>query len=346
MCTIDSIKLQVMVFSWFKLIIALYIFGTGIYFASSTDVQQAFGLEYISYGLSLIFLSLLSGGIIFPHKYAVNKHNRFLLAMAFVFDTIVFAELINFGIIIGSYMPPEFSKELQLDCLKNTPEIYTVEECTPYYNSDRTAGMRLLWETYFTDRSNKASFQVLTTFEGGTCCGFFQPFRCIENESKFPKSRLQEGVASELLSQRVSCGAFSDYYPQQSDCTDYKDFATQLIGGCEYDLGVGFCLDVTIKEDSLGCASIVEDYAVELIAPHSIMLLVSSAFSLLFMTYSCCMWWKRKETDLFPEFVTDVKVGFSGDCMGCLCGSIYVLWIYFLNSRCFVLMFYILYTML
>jgi hypothetical protein len=310
MCTIDSIKLQVMVFSWFKLVIACYIFGTGIYFTSSTDLQQAFGLEYVSYGLSLIFLALLSGGIIFPHKYAVNRHNRFLLALAFVFDTIVFAELINFGLIVASYLPSEFPKDLQLDCLRTVPQIYSVEECTPFYNSDRTAGMRLFWAYYFTDRGNKASFQTLTTLEGGTCCGFFQPFRCIPNADEFPDSRLQTGISSDLLEARVTCGAYDNYYPQQSDCIDYKDFSADppIIGGCQYDLGVGFCMDVKIKSDSLGCASAVEDYATQLISPHSVMLLVSSAMSLLFMTYSCCMWWKRKDADLFPEFVTEVKV--------------------------------------
>lgn len=310
MCTIESIKLQVMVFSWFKIIIALYVFGTGIYFTSSTDLQQAFGLEYVSYGLSLIFLALLSGAVVFPHKYAVNRHNRFLLAGAFIFDTIVFAELINFGLIVGSYMTEEFPKELQLDCLRNTPLIYTPEQCAPYYNSDRTAGMRLLWETYYSDKANKVSFQVLTTFEAGTCCGFFQPFSCTANADKFPSSRLLEGVDPYLLEARVICSEYDFYYPVQDNCVDYKDFAADppIIGGCRYDLGVGFCLNVDIKKDSVGCASTVEDYAVALIAPHSIMLLVASAFSLLFMTYSCCMWWKRKEADLFPAFVTDVKV--------------------------------------
>ena len=212
-------------------------------------------------------------------------------------------------------MPSEFSKELQLDCLRNEPETFTREECADFYNSDRTAGMRLLWEYYFSDRGNKASFQVLTTFEGGTCCGFFQPFACIENKDGFPKSRLQTGISSDLLAQRVTCGPFENYYPEQSDCVDYKDFSANppLVGGCLYDLGVGFCLDVAIRSESLGCASVVEDYAVQLISPHSVMLLASSAFSLLFMTYSCCMWWKRKETDLFPAFVTDVKV----QCFGC-----------------------------
>lgn len=310
MCTIESIKLQVMVFSWFKLVIAIYVFAVGVYFTSSSDLQQAFGLEYISYGLSLIFLALLSGIIIFPHKYAVNRHNRFLLACAFVLDTIVFSEFLNFAVIIGSYIPSEFPKEMQLDCLLTTPKIYTEEECAPFYESDRTAGMRLIWETYYSSKAIKASFQMLTTFEGGTCCGFFQPFRCVSNNRKFPKSRLQAGVDSYLLESRVICSQYDNYYPAQDNCIDYKDFAANppIIGGCQYDLGVGFCLDVDITKDSLGCASTVEDYATSLISAHAMVLFLCAAVSLLFMTYSCCMWWKRKESDLFPKFVTEVKV--------------------------------------
>lgn len=310
MCTIDSIKLQVMVFSWLKLVIAIYIFATGIIFSSSTDLQQAFGLQFVQYGISLIFLALLSAGVVFPHKYAVNRHNRFLLALAFVFDTIVFAELINYSLIVASYMEPEFPKELQLDCLLNKPQVYSQDECSLFYNSDRTAGMRLLWAYYFTDRNNKASFQTLSSFGGGLCCGFFQPYNCKENTDKFPDTRLQAGISSDLLQQRVTCGPFENYYPAQTNCIDYKDFAADppIVGGCQHDLGVGFCLDPEVGERSRGCASEVEDYAVALIEPHTVMLMASSMVSLLFMTYSCCMWWKRKEADLFPAFATDVKV--------------------------------------
>ncbi|KAJ1442002.1 hypothetical protein B484DRAFT_90295 [Ochromonadaceae sp. CCMP2298] len=310
MCSSASIRMQVMVFSWFKLGCALYIFLTGIYFSSSGDLLRAFGLEFVSYGLSLIFLGLLSAGVIIPHKYAINRHNRFLLAFIFVMDTIVFAELINYGVIVGTYLDPLFPKELQTDCLLNSPEIYTVDECTPFYNADRTAGMRLLWESYFSDKENKVSFQVLTTIEADSCCGFFQPYRCIENTDSFPTTRLTDDIDSALLAQRVTCGAYDDYYPAQSNCIDYEDFNADppIVGGCYYDLGVGFCLDVPIRTGSLGCASAVEDYAVALISIHSTMLIVASIFSLLFMLYSCCMWWKRKDDDVFPEFTTDVQV--------------------------------------
>ncbi len=310
MCTLSSIKLLVMVMSWFKLIITVYVFYVGIYFAGSTDLQQAFGVEFQSYGLSLIFLALLSGIIILPHKFGVDRHNRFIMVVTFVFDTIVFAELISFGLTVQSYTYPKFDKFLQLDCLRNTPKWHTYEECLPFYNSDRTAGFRLMWEGYFSDKSDKTKFQVLSTIQGGLCCGFFSPFKCQPNTSKFPKNRLTKGVSSAFLKGRVTCGDFPDYYPRQSNCISYEDYSANppLIGGCYYDLGVSFCLDVAIGESSTGCASAVEDYVVSLIAPHAVMLMASSTLNAIFMLFACCMWWKRKETDIFPEFITEHKV--------------------------------------
>jgi hypothetical protein len=231
------------------------------------------------------------------------------MAVTFVFDTIVFANLISIGLTVQSYTYSAFPKALQLDCLRNTPIIYSFEECEPFYNSGRTAGLRLFWEAYFTAMRDKSKFQVLSTIEAGLCCGFFSPFSCTANTAKFPSNRLTKGISGALLNQRVTCGPFPDYYPQQSNCVDYKDFAASppLIGGCEYDLGVGFCLDVVVLPETSGCASATEDYVVALIAPHAVLLVLCSLFNAIFMLFACCMWWKRKETDIFPEFITEHK---------------------------------------
>lgn len=310
MCTIDSIKLQVMVFIWLKLTVYVYVFALGIYLASSTDLSQAFGVEFVSHGLSLIFLALLSMGLILPQKYAVNRHNRFLLAFSFIFDTIVFAEMINYSVIINSYTVSEFPKDLQEDCLRNEQLIYTEEDCEDFYAADRTAGLRLMWATYFSDKDDKISFQVLDSIQRGTCCGFFQPFRCIQNKSQFPDDRLQEGVSADLLKQIVSCGEYENFYPEQDNCADFFDFAADppIIGGCEYDLGVGNCIDDDVQASLIGCASAIEDYVVTLIAAHPGVLIICALVSLQFMTYSACMWWKRKESDVFPSFVTETNV--------------------------------------
>eukprot|EP00597_Dinobryon_sp_UTEXLB2267_P003097 CAMPEP_0170071076 /NCGR_PEP_ID=MMETSP0019_2-20121128/9148_1 /TAXON_ID=98059 /ORGANISM="Dinobryon sp., Strain UTEXLB2267" /LENGTH=108 /DNA_ID=CAMNT_0010279553 /DNA_START=776 /DNA_END=1102 /DNA_ORIENTATION=- len=54
--------------------------------------------------------------------------------------------------------------------------------------------------------------------------------------------------------------------------------------------------------ESNGCASAMEDYVVAKITPHVTVLIAVSFLNLFCMIISCCMWWKRKETDIFPEF--------------------------------------------
>ena len=299
-----------MVLSWFKLIFTIYIFYVGCYFAGSSDLQQSFGLEFKSYGLSLVFLALLSGGVILPHRYGVRRHNRFIMAVTFLFDTIVFCELISIGYTVQGYTYSWFPKSLQLDCLLNTPVSHTIDECKPFYDSSRTAGFRLFWESYFTAKSQKLKFQVLSQIQGSTCCGFFQPFNCIENDGNFPKNRLTAGIDGSFLDQKVACGAYPYFYPEQDNCVNYYDFSANppLVGGCNYDLGVGFCLNNAIDVTSSGCASLVEDYVVGLISSHAVLIMASSTFNAIFMLFACCMWWKRKEADIFPEFVTEHKV--------------------------------------
>lgn len=81
-----------------------------------------------------------------------------------------------------------------------------------------------------------------------------------------------------------------------------------IVGGCKYDMGVGYCLTVNIDGSMIGCASAVEDYSVTLITPHVPLLMICAAVHALFMLYTCCMWWKRKESDVFPEFTTLTEV--------------------------------------
>ena len=225
----------------------------------------------------------------------------------FVFETIVFAELLNIGYTILGYTVPLFPKALQADCLQYEPSIYTVEECTAFYNSDRTAGFRLFWTSYFSRRDDKYANQVLATIESGVCCGFFQPFRCIPNPSSFPSNRNKQFVKAELSSARVTCSQYSNYYPQQSDCVHYINFATQLVGGCYYDLGTGFCINAELTPTTMGCASATEDYCVNLIRPHALLVMGLSATNFFYMFIACVMWWKRKETDVFPHYVEEEK---------------------------------------
>lgn len=305
MCSIPTVRLIVMMFSWVKAAFMIYIFGIGCFFASSLDLQHGYGVEFVSYGLSLVFLGLLSLGMIYPLKYGVDRHNRFLLVMVFIFETIVFAELINFAIIIQSYTIPQFSKSFQMDCLRNQPLLYTTEECQAYYRSDRTAGFRLVWQYYFSTKDNRKSYQILSTLQETACCGFFQPFQCQEITSKYPKNLGTKGIDSSFLKQRVSCGPYENYYPEQDNCIDYYDFAASppIVGGCRYDLGVGFCLNQNVEGEMFGCASATEDLVATFVVPQVPMMLGCSVLNLAYMLIACCMWWKRKESDVFPAFL-------------------------------------------
>ena len=182
----------------------------------------------MGYGVGLVFLGLLSGVMVFPQKFGVDRHNRFLLGLSFVCDTIVFAEMINFTGIVNSYIAPEFPKALQLDCLSIAPQTYSASQCSEYFNSDRVAGMRLVWESYFSDKSNKLSYQMLQNLERG-CCGFFTPFNCIPNKNSFPSDRYVGNIKSQLLQQRVICSNFANYYPAQDNCINYYDFSASNV---------------------------------------------------------------------------------------------------------------------
>lgn len=218
--------------------------------------------------------------------------------------------MINYGLVLQSYTYPAFSKSLQLDCLQNTPSEYSADQCNEFYDHDRTAGFRLVWEYFFSNSGNKLMLQQLAVIQGGLCCGFFPPFNCRENTSKFPRDRNTDGIESQFLKQRVTCSTYPNYYPQQYNCEDVYDYSTvpPTIGGCRFDLGVSFCLNNEITETSLGCASYMEDYVISLISPHAPMFLGLSVFSFLYMLVCCCMWWKRKDTDVFPDFLNANKV--------------------------------------
>ncbi len=299
-----------MILSYIKIVVAIYMFGVGIMFATTWQIHQGFGTKFIAYGVGLCFLGIFSGMVTPLHKYAVEKHNRFLLLFCFFVDTFIFSFLIDTGMKINSVTYPEFPKDLQLDCLRMVPEKYTIDECMPFYKSDRTAGFRLYWEGYYTDKVDTKSFQVLSDIQGKLCCGFFAPMSCIPNTDSFPSLYSQQNIAKEFLHQRVICGNMPTYYPQRDDCLDYYDQAAipPIIGGCRYDLGVGFCLGKDLKDSSLGCASYVEDYLSGIVGPNAVMLILLSLFNFFAMLIACCMYWKRKEGDIFPAFSVEKEV--------------------------------------
>jgi hypothetical protein len=307
MCRLTSIQMMTMVVYYVKLFISLYVFIVGVGFVTDVNLHQAFDNEYQVYGGALIFLAILSAISVFPHRWATDRHNRAIIFMVFCFDTIVFGAQIHVGRTVTSYVLPDFPKEMQLDCLMKQPVLYSKAACAAYIESDRVSGMRLMWSYYFTDRLTKSSFQMLTQIEGDICCGFFAPMSCDPNLAPFPANKGVEGVDSEYIRQRVECGPIVNYYPVTDQCLAYHDLSAvpPIVGGCNYDLGIGYCLDKEVTDDSLGCASFVEDYMVAQIESTGVLLAGVTFINMLAMLLQCCIWWKRKETDVFPSFEID-----------------------------------------
>lgn len=259
---------------------------------------------YIIFLLGLAFLGVMSGTVTYPTIQAFKKHNKFLILVCLAIDALVLFFLVTLGIEFLTVVKPVFPKDLQLDCLSYERQIYTEEECKPFLDSDRTAGFRLFWEGYYSSISNSVSFQVLSNIEADTCCGFFAPFQCVENTKKFPSSYSKDGIRSSLLQQRVTCGYQPYFYPEESNCLSYYNEAAipPIIGGCYFDLGVSYCLTNALDSNSRGCASAVEDYVGLLVEPHGYTIIILSSFNFIMVFLCCCMWWKRKEYDVFPEF--------------------------------------------
>jgi len=172
--------------------------------------------------------------------------------------------------------------------LRNTPQSFSSDECSAFYNSDRTAGFRLAWEYYFTARSDKTKNQVLAQLQGAACCGFFPPMKCVPNGNAFPAQNSLVGIDSTLASARVICGQYPNYYTQQSNCVDYYNLVQQTIGGCQFDLGVGFCVSSNVMAESNGCASAMEDYVVAKITPHVTVLI--GRFMALLIGFDCLLY--------------------------------------------------------
>lgn len=257
----------------------------------------------MGYGTGLALLGVTSGAIVWPLRIGMKHHNKFLLLFSFGVDAVCLIFLLQISISIIETAIPVFPKSLQLDCLSY--ERKTNDSCTDFFQSDRTAGFRLFWEGYYSLRGQPLDYEVLSTIEdNGVCCGFFAPLTCIPDTRSFPSDYSEKGVDGEYTTQRVTCGNIPLYYPQIDNCLNYYNdiVVPPIVGGCNYDLGVSYCLSKSLDSNSRGCASQVEDYAIKIIEPHGFAIAVVSSLNLLMMIYACCMWWKRKEYDVFPEF--------------------------------------------
>ena len=88
--------------------------------------------------------------------------------------------------------------------------------------------MRLVWESYFTQRTDPSKNIVIQRMQV-SCCGFFQPLRCIPNADPFPSDRLQTRISPELIASRVTCGEYPNFYPVQNNCEQFFDFSRGML---------------------------------------------------------------------------------------------------------------------
>ena len=282
----------------------LYLIYAGAIFASNRHIHEAWGLQFASYGGIIIFVGLVSQFNVPLLAFGVRRHNRFVLISAFWIDVICLSVLIKYGLEIMSYSTLEYSVEFRDDCMSPKPLINTPEQCAEYFRSDRVAGFRAYWSSYYTDRVEIFSFQQLALIQGDFCCGFFPPMECVEDPRPYPSNFLIEDLAPEMQTQRVSCGNVAKYYPDSpGTCTVYDDLTAipPILGGCNYDLGVSYCLTNEPNEFSKGCAQATEEVAISLIFSHGLLTAGLTIFNFLSMVWACCMYWKRKEIDVFPS---------------------------------------------
>lgn len=318
MCNLESLLPTVFVLGLCKSSAGLYVLVSGALFVESLTVQMAYSINFIDIGGSLIALGLFSMLVSFPMVYAVRKHNRFLLFMVFCLDSIFMGQLINLGFRVLRYTKIKFPKDLQEDCVKAVPESYTRDACQPFREDDRTAGFRLIWIYLFSVRDDPTKFQIMATIErDNECCGFFSPMvegapttGCDPIDLPLPNNHRVEDLPAKWVKSKLTCGDYPGFYLQQEDCATFYDVsvAPPIVGGCNYDLGIGPCLEVDVDDSSRGCASSIEDYSATLIESTGYGLFTSAFFNFLAMFVSCCVWWKRKADDVFPDFLREEKV--------------------------------------
>jgi hypothetical protein len=163
--------------------------------------------------------------------------------------------------------------------------------------------LRLFWSRHYNERSQKLSRQVITTIQDDICCGFYAPLNCININGSFPSDRSTEGVPKRILHQRLSCGTYPGFYPQSGQCSDYIDnnAANLVVGGCDWDQAIGYCVDEVLTASTRGCLYYAEVYMDGLIIYPSIALIVSSILNFISIIYTCCLYGKRKRNDVFPD---------------------------------------------
>ena len=274
---LDSLRTGMVIVGGLKAAMFLYVFAAGVYLSTDTVVGNGFGRNFVSGAILASVIAVAAIAVTVLQYFGVKLHNRFLLFLGYSADTLLVVFLLSNSSLLLGFTSPQFSKDLQLGCLRHTPSL-PPSACSPFFDAARTAGFRLVWETYFSLASGDAlQFAAITSLENG-CCGFFAPMACTVNNASFPSEFGTKDIDRYLLRQRVICGNKPGYYPNTSSCTDYFDATSTppIVGGCHYDMGLGQCLSETVTASSLGCASRVEDFMIGRVLGHVYAMMAST----------------------------------------------------------------------
>lgn len=217
------------------------------------------------------------------------------------------SQAVTVGITCFDFTVKTFSDTFQHDCLRNTPQENDYDTCVSYLRSDKMTGLRLAWASFFSLSGDPKYYQYLSTIQDeNLCCGFGPPLRCRNDTRPYPPNRPLDFIDSIYARRRVTCGEHVLYYPRQSNCLHFFDpnVIPQIVGGCEYDMAVGICVDNdAARFNTYGCANYMEDFVASFVAPQALLLIGSSAMNALSILISCCLLWKRKDSDVFPDFI-------------------------------------------
>ena len=139
MCTIETIRLSMSAILTLKIIIAIVVVIVGFIFATTDVIIKAYGEYFIEAGGGIIMLGLTSLGLSYPMHFGIKRHNRFVLLVLFVIETVLLSQAISVGLLTFEPTVPLYPSDLMADCSRHIPETYSTEECNEYLYSDRVS---------------------------------------------------------------------------------------------------------------------------------------------------------------------------------------------------------------
>mmetsp|Transcript_11828 Transcript_11828/g.14292 ORF Transcript_11828/g.14292 Transcript_11828/m.14292 type:complete len:369 (+) Transcript_11828:55-1161(+) len=308
MCSRKNLKLQFKFLHLLQLALFLALISIGSMYVSDANLERAYSSEIKSHGGGLL---LIGSSVPFSQYLAFRaseQHNTFLLLLHACVESTLFSIQFLISSRLLAMSVPEFTIPFRENCIRNVPDGGV--DCDPYFSSDRYAGFHLVW-AYNHELAMKDS-DVYSKFDEiqktGSCCGYGPPLVCEIDKSPYPTDRTLDGLPSSFTSQRQKCGDESFWYEVSGknsyECSQVVDETTveQVIGGCKYEFPLGTCKDAIVEENSIGCASMLEETMNFDLYIQGLVLFLFSFIQVGAVVSACCLCWKRKAVDVIPQF--------------------------------------------